>query len=191
MTRRRGRRPPGGPRDRGPVVYVADLDILAHEPLVRSIARAMGVSERHIPDVVQNALFSAWLSMRAGRFRMREGDSVDRALRAWMTAVAMNHAMNWQARASTRREILFDSVRSDLDDWSPRGVDPGPRYDAREVIRLAAERFPERLRPVLVLAMRGLKAAEIAVILDVPFWTAWVRLDEVRKVLAAIAEGEG
>ncbi|MCC6553005.1 MAG: sigma-70 family RNA polymerase sigma factor [Polyangiaceae bacterium] len=173
------------------MVYVADLDILAHEPLVRRIARSMGVAERHVPDVVQSALFSAWYSMTSGRFRVREGQTVDSALRAWMTAVAMNHAMNHQARASTRREILFVNVRADLDDWSPRGVDPGPRDDAREVIRLAAERFPERLRPVLVLAMRGLKAAEIAVILDVPFWTAWVRLDEVRKLLAAIAEGEG
>jgi RNA polymerase sigma factor (sigma-70 family) len=173
------------------VVYVADIDILAYEPLIRSIAWAMGVAERHIPDVVQDVLFSAWHSMSRGRFRMREGDTVDRALRAWMTAVAMNHAMNWQARASTRREILFVSVRADLDDWSPRGVDPGPRYDAREVMRLAAEMFTPKLRPVLILAMRGLNPTEIAIILDLSVWVVRGRLDEVRRRLATLAEGRG
>lgn len=188
MTRRR-RRGPREPGDRGPVVYVTDLDILAHEPLVRRIVRMMGVAERHIPDVVQDALFSAWRSVNAGRFRMREGQTMDAALRAWITAVAMNHAMNWQVRASTRREIPFGILRSDPNAVEPHGADPWPRYEARAVVRIAAARFPSQLRPVLILAMRGFSPTEIAVILDLSVWMVRSRLAEIRGRLAALAEG--
>lgn len=185
MTRRRKRRGPREPSDRGPVVYVSDLDILAHEPLVRRIARSMGVAERHVPDVVQSALFSAWYSMSRGRFRARDGLTIDQALRAWVAGVAMNQALNWQARAFNRREVPSANPRR----FEPAGEDPAPRYDAREVLSLAVRRLPVKLRPVLVLALRGFGATEIAIALNVSLWVAWRRLDEVRRRVAAIARG--
>lgn len=181
MSRRKGREPGGF----GPPVYVDHTAILALAPLIRRIVRMMGVAERHIDDVVQDCVFAAWYSMSRGRFRARDGLTIDQALRAWVAGVAMNQALNWQARAFNRREVPSANPRR----FEPAGEDPAPRYDAREVLSLAVRRLPVKLRPVLALALRGFGATEIAIALNVSLWVAWRRLDEVRRRVAAIARG--
>lgn len=188
MSRRpRDRRPPGSrrePRDSGPSWYVDDAKLIELSPLIHRIATGRGVAERFIPDLVQEVLFQAWHAMISGRFRVLAGRDVDTALRSWVVAIAFNQVMNWQARASTRREIPFaNPLRFDLGG----SEDPWPRYEARSVMRWAAERLPPHLQAVLLLGIRGLSPTEIAVLLDIPPWTVRTRLAEIRKRLTAIA----
>lgn len=184
MSRRR----PRGPREPfGPVRYIDAEKIIALAPLIQHIAILRGVAERYVPDLVQEALFQAWHAMISGRFRVPEGIDVDAALRSWVIAIAFNQVMNWQARAFNRREVPFaDPLR-----FETERVEPWPRYEARAVLRLAAEMFPPDLRPVFILMMRGIGVTEIAVILDTPTWIVRRRMTEVRTRLAAIASGEG
>lgn len=176
------------PGDLGPVVYLDDMRILALVPLIRRVLAKRGVSEQHIPDVVQDVVLGAWVAMLAGRFRLREGDTIDRALRNWISTIALNHAANWQARAFNRLEIPFSNLSTDPDELACGCVDPWSRYDARQALRSIARSIPRDLRVVATLATHGCTATEIAMALGVSRATASSRLRKVQGLARRAGE---
>lgn len=193
-SRRRRRRRLSRRRNRGrkrtkirPVARVDEAKITALAPLIRGVVARVGVSEGYLEDIVQETLLGAVNAMRSGRFHVEEGFNVEAALEAWVTTIAFNQARNWQKRAFNWREVSAVALRP----CEEPSENPEPRYEARSVVRLAADSFPAELRAVVTLMMSGVGTNEIAVILDVPTWIVRRRMTEIRKRLTAIARGEG
>ncbi len=151
----------------------------AEIPALRRYARALLRDLDRADDLVQDCLERA-LSRR--RLWRRPGN-----LRAWLFTIMHNVHAN-QVRAATRRPSLVA-----LEQANVQGSAAGqPDAVATGEILAAFDRLSDEQREVLVLvAVEGLKYAEVAQILEVPLGTVMSRLGRARERLRHLTDSGG
>jgi RNA polymerase sigma-70 factor (ECF subfamily) len=151
-------------------VYLPIEDILATEPLVRSMLRGGGVAARDEDDLVQEVMSGAWQAMTEGRFRIERHADPRRALGRWMVGIAGHHVGHYHERAYLRYEVL----RSDLADLAG-SYTIGGRLGARSALSLLALVEP-KYRRALVLRAAGYLLREVGAIEGVTLHSAKTRV---------------
>jgi len=99
--------------------------------------------------------------------------------RAWVSRIAARLALN--RRRARLRQLARDAA------WhNARAANPTPASDSSllEHLRSEIDRLPEKLRAVVLLsAVEGMNAAEVAAVLEIPAGTVRSRLHAARKRL--------
>ena len=160
----------------------ASFDILVHRHAgeLYRFAFRFTVCSTAAEDVVQETFLQ--VSTSANQF------DVGRRFKPWLFTIAANKARDYLRRRDRKREISFDVHIGGEEECQQRYVDllageaPNPgelesRERQHEVVRLAIEVLPDRLREVLVLAYyHRAPYREIAEILGIPLGTVKSRL---------------
>jgi RNA polymerase sigma-70 factor (ECF subfamily) len=157
-------------------------------PLYRHAARIVGAGP-DAEDVVQDALFSAWRSIRSF-----EGTS----FRAWLFRIVTNRALD-RVRARRRRpELPLDPPADEEVMWAEPAA-PGPELaeiaSSREgvlIVERALQDIPEDQRAALLLRdVEGFAYEEIAFMTNVELGTVKSRIHRARVSVrnALIARG--
>ena len=131
-------------------------------------------------EVVQDAFVRAYRHFAS----LREPDK----FRAWISRIAFRLALNRRRtrRRQLDRDTTWHSARPDpVVDGARKGVD----RLLLERVRMEIEQLPEKLRDVLLLsAVEGMEAPEIAGVLNIPAGTVRSRLYLARKRLLEVME---
>lgn len=169
------------------------LDLL--EPIrdqLYGYARRAAWRESDVPDVIQEAVMTAWRTF--GRF---EGGT---NFRAWMFQILVNTTFNFNKRVNRRREVSIEKTEVDAaaalqreDGWSEILDHPDK---LSELIDGRIVRSLERLNDVerqcfLLKLLEGFGYKEIAVMLAIPVGTVMSHVHrarmKLREDLAAVA----
>jgi RNA polymerase sigma-70 factor (ECF subfamily) len=141
--------------------------VRAHERLVFGLARGVLGDPAEAEDVAQDVFLRAYRKLEGLRDRQK--------FRAWVARMSIRLALN--RRRGLRRAHLRDA------EWL-RGAPPAVEPASDLALRQAIARLPYKLRSVLLLcAVEGMDAAEVARILRVPDGTVRSRLHLARKQL--------
>ena len=168
------------------------FEALAREverPLYRHVQRIVGESA-DAEDCVQDALFSAWRSIRAF-----EGDS----FRAWIFRIATNRALDRLRSRKRHPELPLDPPADDAEITWAEPATPGPDLvqivgdrEALAAVEAALATLPVDQRTVLLLRdIEGFAYEEIAVITAVEIGTVKSRIHRGRLAVrnALVAKG--
>lgn len=128
-------------------------------------------------DLVQRVMLDAWRLIVAGRLVIDPGRDERHAIRAWLPSVARISALHYRRDRCEGKPI---GVPLDFD---VAGVDPVPRLEARDAVRVALYRVNKREREVLSRVANGEQLNEIGVALSIPMGTAANTLRNVRIAL--------
>src|SRR5438445_741388 len=161
-------------------------------PLYRHVQRIVGESA-DAEDCVQDALFSAWRSIRAF-----EGDS----FRAWIFRIATNRALDRLRSRKRHPELPLDPPADDAEITWAEPATPGPDLvqivgdrEALAAVEAALATLPVDQRTVLLLRdIEGFAYEEIAVITAVEIGTVKSRIHlgrRCRRAGARAAAGAG
>jgi len=137
--------------------------------------RACGVPERHLEDATQD-VFLIVLGLLP-TYEPRDDTRLD----AWLSAIARRVAANAR-RAEYRRPVMEHDVSAEMAD--PTGADDA----ATELVlalRLLDEISPDARRVFILHEVEERPINEVARELDIPEGTAWTRLRQARRELAA------
>lgn len=151
--------------------------LLAEEPFVRALARALAAGEAD--DVVQET----WVRALAGSPPHLTSP------RAWLLRLARNVALNLR-RAAVRRDGHERAAAAAV--WTaPSPAELVEREERRAAVVRAAEELPEPFRTTLMLRyFEGLLPRAIARRLDVPVATVWNRLRKALQLLRRRLDGD-
>ena len=156
------------------------LALAEERALYRHAARIVGPGA-DAEDVVQDALISAWKSMRSF-----EGTN----LRAWLFRIVTNRALD-RVRARRRRpELPLDPPEDDDISWAepaaqgPDLADIASGREALAVVEQALTNVPEEQRAALLLRdVEGFAYEEIALMTGVEVGTVKSRIHRARVVV--------
>jgi RNA polymerase sigma-70 factor (ECF subfamily) len=143
----------------------------AHFTFVWRSLRALGVNEANMDDAVQDVFVVV--------HRQLEGFEQRASLRTWIFAIVHHVASNHRRREQRKGGLV------PLDPESP-SVHPDPehqlhRSQAWQFVRQFVDQLDESKRAVFVLTqIEGLKATEVAEMLDIPVNTVYTRLFHAR-----------
>ena len=141
--------------------------VRANERLVFGLARGVLGDFAEAEDVAQDVFLRAYRKLEGLRDRQK--------FRAWVARMSIRLALN--RRRGLRRAHVRDA------EWL-RGAPPAVAPASDLALRQAIARLPHKLRSVLLLcAVEGMDAAEVARILRVPDGTVRSRLHLARKQL--------
>lgn len=144
-----------------------------HDPMLRRIAATYEARTHLAQDLVQEIYFAIWRALPAYR-----GEA---ALRTFVARIATNRAITHVARA------LKVPPSSDLDENIP-APGPGPEghamaLDRRANLLVAVRTLPLAYRQTALLALEGLKPAEIAEVLGISTNAVAVRMSRAKALL--------
>lgn len=150
------------------------------DAVYRIVVGNVGDAEEAL-DLVQETFIAAHAALR--RY------DPARAMRAWLTVIALNKCRDWGRRRAVRRFIAFALP---LDDAAERVVEDRPGHDVevedREALTRASREIsalPASLREVLVLrTLEGMSQAEVASALGLSEKAVETRLRRARLRLA-------
>ncbi|KYF87813.1 hypothetical protein BE20_25035 [Sorangium cellulosum] len=165
-----------------PAAYPSIQELLAYEPRLRQLLLRLGIPRQDTGDVLQDVIWGATQSIRAGRFRPRPGVDRERTLWCWLAGITWKVVGHYHEKAHRRREVPA------ADPWAfvPDPVfDPTDQLEAREALR-GLERVPQRVRRVLHLLALGYGGSEIARKQRVPISTGFTRVRRGRQFLGQI-----
>ncbi len=178
-------KPSGGASELGALIEAARRgDVRSFEELARREERALYRHAARIvgagpdaEDVVQDALFSAWRSIRSF-----EGTS----FRAWLFRIVTNRALD-RIRARRRRpELPLEPAADDVTWAEPSAPGPGlteiaSSHEALAVVEEALQSVPEEQRAALLLRdVEGFAYEQIALITNVEVGTVKSRIHRAR-----------
>lgn len=151
-----------------------EFQIAEQIPRLRRYARVLTGSSARADDLVQDTLERSW----SRQHRWRPGTD----LRAWLFTIMhnlhVNQARRYRPPAAEDTEAL---------------ATPATQERAAELrhVQNALARLPAEYREVLVLvAVEGMRYAEVAGVLNVPVGTVMSRLARGREQLRALMSGE-
>ena len=150
-------------------------------PIYRLIRGHVGDPDTAL-DLVQETFVSAFNALpRYDR---------SRALKAWLSRIAINKCRDWARRRAVRRLLLLDAAVEEV----ARVADPAPALDRSAADRQELERLwatiaklPRQLRePLLLRTVEGLSQAETAEVLGISEKAVEMRLYRARGKLSAL-----
>ena len=129
-------------------------------------------------DVAQEAFLRAFRRLA----RLREPDK----FRAWVCRITFHLALNQRRRRL--RQLARDAAWHSSNPISrPDGADHANDRIFLDHLRQEIERLPEKMRAVLLLsAVEGMEASEVAALLEIPAGTVRSRLHLARKRLLEV-----
>jgi RNA polymerase sigma factor (sigma-70 family) len=173
-----------GPSDQSLIAGIASGDATAVTTLVRRYqARVYGLALRVTDDsglaeeVAQDAFVKAW--RYAPSYDARRGP-----VATWLLTIAHNVSMD---AVRPRRDYPVDPERLGR---TPRTVPDQPEYEQVEPVLAGLRSLPaEQARPIVLAAVYGLTAREIAEQEGIPLGTAKTRIRRgLRRLRAALAD---
>lgn len=159
----------------GDPAAVAELFDRFHARVARFISRAVGTGAD-----VEDLLQATFLEVARGRCRF-DGRS---AVSTWLLGIATN-AVRHHLRSASRQRGLLASFAGTQSGASEPG--PDDAVDARHALRRAQELLeglPDEQRLAFLLCeLEGLRASEVARLLETSETAVWKRVSEVRKAV--------
>jgi RNA polymerase sigma-70 factor (ECF subfamily) len=154
------------------LVLVARQDRVAFRGLYEQIGPTLLSLCRLIcndDDVAQDVLHEVFLRIwrHAHRFDPARGPAL-----AWLTAIARNHALDSQKRRAIREADPKRRI-----EWHVANIGLDKAPEKRDLVRCLRDLRPEYRQAVLLAALAGCSADEVAERLQVPLGTAksWIR----------------
>lgn len=145
---------------------------------VFQIAYSVLLNAADAEEVAQDAFVRAY----KGAGSLRDPDK----FRVWVGRIAFRLALN-RRRAQARRLARDTAWCAAREDPPGHGQDKGVSGVFLGRVRTEIDRLPEKLRVVLLLsAVEGMEAREVAAVLDIPVGTVRSRLHLARKRLLGV-----
>jgi RNA polymerase sigma-70 factor (ECF subfamily) len=160
--------------------FMADFQarLETHIPALRRYARVLLRDPDQADDLVQDCLERAlarrWLWRRPGNFR------------AWLFTIMHNLHAN-QVRNAKRRPDVVAIDQTDALGWLPNQIDA---VAVSEIMKALAQLNVNQREVLVLVAVEGLRYAEVAKVLGLPIGTVMSRLGRARKRLRQITEGD-
>lgn len=148
-------------------------------PALRRYARVLLQDAERADDLVQDCLERALARRRLWR---RPGN-----FRAWLFTIMHNLHAN-QARSASRRPAVVPLDQADAPGRSPDQIDA---VAASEIMTALAQLSEEQREVLVLVAVEGLRYAEVAKILGLPIGTVMSRLGRARERLRQMTQDGG
>ncbi|AUX21611.1 hypothetical protein SOCEGT47_020970 [Sorangium cellulosum] len=145
-SRKGARRPPAATH---PPSYPAFETIAAERGLILATLIKSGVPARDRPDVAQQVLLGAWLSVRRGMFRPDPAIDPRQALCKWIHAICWRTASHYRERASVRHEVIHPEPLGLMRELARPSFEG--QLEAREVLEALWQLKPWQLRILLAV----------------------------------------